>query len=344
MHTRMLTYFILAGLSLTLGLSLAGDVIVRLSPPAYRSAASLIPWTSFAFVVYGMYVIIARTTAHRHRDLVHNGSAALAAIVYLGMSAAIVPRWGGYGLATASAVGMGIGCACFRALVPTATKYAKLEWPRLIGGAVITFACLALSHAIRFGPARVAFDVIDFFLIYPAALIFVGVLPRGEAEVAYKIAVGVAAQLLAPLRPARSGSATVAALATLEPADVELLHTLIKDRTPARKVALRSGVPLSVTVGSAARALRQMTGSDGSERDDAAIGHWLFDTEGSAEQDVISNFLVDHGVGRMTLHRVEDGLAALRALPSGLWPRGSGGDARAPTGGLTLEPSLIEIG
>lgn len=344
MHSRMLTYFVVAGLTITLGLSLAGDLIVQLSPPAYRSAANLIPWTSFAFVIYGMYVIIARTTAYRRRDIVHNGSAALAAILYLALSALLVPRWGGYGVAAASAIGMGIACACFRAIVPWATRYARMEVLRLLGATVITFACLLLGRVPHQELVRIAFGVADFFLIYPAALILSRVVPRREAEVIWKILVGIVEQVLSPLRPARSGAPTVAALKRLDPSEVALLRVLVKERTPAPELARRQGVPVSVLSAAAGRALRTLSGADGSERYDAAIGHWLFGTEGSAEQDVVGNFLVDHGLARMTLHRVQAALASLKALPVGLWPYSDDVNGGPPAGGLTVEPSLLEIG
>lgn len=344
MHSRMLTYFVLSGLTVTLGLSLAGNILVRLAPPAYRSAATLIPFTSVAFVIYGMFVVVARTTYHKHRDFVHNASAALAAVVYLAMSVVLVPRWGGYGLAVAASVGMAIAIMCFRALVPTSTHHAELEWPRLIGGSVIVFACLALGRSpdVGDGLGRIALGLVDFFVVYPAAIVLVGVVPWSEARVLGKIAAGVLNQLLGPLRPARNGAAVAQALARLAPGDVTLLRALIKDRLPSRELARRQGVPVSSLEARAARALRTLTGAESSERDDAAIGHWLFDVQGSAERDVIGMFLVDHGVPRLTLHRVESAVATLKALPRSLWHSPSSGtDADGAT--PPFEAS-IEIG
>jgi O-antigen/teichoic acid export membrane protein len=327
MHSRMLTYFILSGLAITLGLGLAGDLVVQLSPPAYRSAANLIPFTSFAFVVYGAFIIIARTTYHQHRDFVHNSSCALAAIVYIGLSAWLVPKWGAYGLAVAASVGMAVATLCFRLLVPTATHYAVLEWRRLIGGAAISFACLALGRSpyIGHGFARAGLELVDFFVLYPAAMVLTGIVPRSEARVLRGIAIGVGEQLLSPLHPERSGASATEALGKLPDRDVALLLALIKDRLPMTELARVQGVPVSVLEARAARALRAITGAEAPEREDAAIGHWLFDVQGEAERDVVGNFLVGHGLARLTLHQVESAAATLKALPRQLWPKPAGG-------------------
>jgi O-antigen/teichoic acid export membrane protein len=346
MHSRMLTYFVISGLTVMLGLGLAGDLIVRLSPPAYRSAADLIPFASFAFVVYGAFVIIARTTAHKHRDFVHNWGVALGAAIYLGLSALLVPRWGGYGIAISASIGMAVASVTFRLLVPTATQYAELEWPRLLGAGVISIGCLALGRSLPVGESwgRAGLCLAVFFLLYPALMMWVGVVSRTEAEILGQIARGVGAQVMAPLRPRRSGAPTAAALTELDGRDVALLNALIKQRTAPAALAAREGVALSVLEARAARALRRITGAVGHERDDASIGHWLFDVEGSAERDAIANFLVEHGVQRLTLHLVESAAAALKALPERMWPdpgspTGSAG-AQDVTTALDLTPTL----
>jgi hypothetical protein len=324
-----------------LGLSLAGNVVVQLSPPAYRGAANLIPFASFAFIVYGVFVIVARTTYHRHRDFVHNGSAALGAVVYLALSAVLVPRWGGYGVATAAAIGMAIATVCFRLIVPGSTHHATLEWPRLVGGGMITFACLVLGKALPIGNGlpRIALGIAVFFVIYPAAMILLRVVPRAEARVLRSIARGVLDLLLAPLRPTESGTAAAAALTRLNRGDVELLRELIKDRVPTQDLAMRAGLAVSVLNGRAARALLAVGGLESSERDDPAIGHWLFDIQGSAERDVVAHFLTDHGLPLLTLQRAESALATLKALPRHLWPSPSEG-ANGQDAAVGLEATI----
>jgi hypothetical protein len=336
MHSRMLTYYVISALTVTLGLGLAGNLIVELSPPAYRDAANLIPFASFAFVFYGMFVVIARTTYHPHRDFVHNGSAALAAVVYIALSALLVPRYGGYGLAIAAAVGMALACACFRLLVRTASHYATLEWRRLIPGTLIAFSCLAVGRVPGLGEGllRAAVGLIIFFGVYPAALVLSRAVPRSEARQLRKIGAGMLEMLWRPLVHRRDPEpATAEAMQSVAPADAELLYALIRERVPPAELARRLNVGVSVLHARAARTLREMTGAECDERDDAALGHWLFDVSGSAEHDVIGNFLVQRGVPWMTLHSVEYALGSLRTLPESRWPAhavGSLGDVSQP--------------
>ena len=320
-HSRMITYFTLVGLTVMLGLGLSGGVIVRLAPAAYRSAAGMIPFATFAFVVYGVFVLIARTTYHKHRDFVHNLAATIAAIVFIGCSALLCPRWGGYGLAISASIGMWVACICFRLIVPTSTHYAPLEWPQMLGAGLLSFACLALGllAPVGHGIGRVALGVFVFFVLYPGALLLSGVISPREARRLAGIATGIASQLLAPLRPGRRSAQVAQALTRLDREETALLRGLISDRISPAELARRERMPVSVIEARAARALRRLASVEAPERDDAAIGHWLFSNKGSAERDIIMYFLVAHGISMITLHTVEAELEVLKSAPQGAW-------------------------
>jgi hypothetical protein len=64
-------------------------------------------------------------------------------------------------------------------------------------------------------------------------------------------------------------------------------------------------------------------GVEAPERDDAAIGHWLFDVRNSAERDEIMYNMTKHGIKVTTLHAVEAAMAALKTIPPDMWPDGS---------------------
>ena len=319
-HKQMVTYYLLSGLTLTLALTLSGDLLVRLSPPHYRGAANLIPFASFGFVIYGLFILIARTTAYKHRDFVHNASAALAAVVYVAAAAVLVPRWGGYGLAISMMIGMSLACACFRAIIPWATHYAPIDWPRAIGASVIVVACIVIGdeHFLGNGVLRVGLLLADMLVIYPAAVIGSGIVSRQEALTTARLLWG-----LVPFRPAakqRSEHATVVALSKLAPEDLLLLRRLTKDRARVADIAADAGVPVSVVEAQAGRILRQLTETDGSERDDATIGNWLFSGKSSAEHDVVMYYLERYGIKMLSLQQVEAAALAARSLPIRSWP------------------------
>jgi hypothetical protein len=206
---------------------------------------------------------------------------------------------------------------------------------------VISIGCLALGllTPVGHGADRVLLEVADFFLLYPALLLFTGVVPMRDARQLAQIAGGVIATTIAPLRPKARTARLQATLARLSPTDTALLSALVRDRTPPVIVARHDHVPVSAIEAQAARALRMLSGVDSPERDDAAIGHWLFNDKGSAERDVIMYFLTGHGVSMLTLHAVEAQLAALRSAPRSAWPA-----VPPPTsivsGALELEPSI----
>jgi O-antigen/teichoic acid export membrane protein len=340
-HSRMITYFVLVGLTAVLGLGLAGGLLVRLTPAAYHGAAGMIPFATFAFVVYGVFVLIARTTYHRHRDLVHNLAAAIAAVVFIGCSALLCPRWGGYGLAISASIGMWVACVCFRLIVKSSTHHAGLDWPRFVGAAAIAFACLALGllAPVGHGVWRAALGTVDFFVLYPGALLLTRVVSMQEARALADMARAIVSQLLAPLRPARYARQTAQTLTTLPVGEATLLRALVKDRVDPGELAQRNRTPVSVIEARAARALRTLTGAEAPERDDAAIGHWLFNDQGSAERDIIMYFLVGHGVSMETLHRVEHGCRLLRSVPDDLWPYAASGPS-VELASAQLEPGI----
>jgi hypothetical protein len=325
-----------------LALSLSGDLVVRLAPPAYSSAAGLIPFTSFFFVVYGVFVLIARTTYHTHRDFVHQFSAAFAAVAYVGLAVLLVPRWGGYGLAIGASIAMALACACFRLIAPTASHYAILEWPRLLGGGLIAIGCVVLGLVpdVGQGVDRALLGLVVFFVVYPALMILTGVVPRSELRMIRDVAAGTIGQYAAPFRRRARGAEATQALAELEPGEIVVLRGLIRDRNTPTVLAQRLGLPVSVVEARAARALVRLADADAAERDDTAIGHWLFAIRSSAERDVVMYSLINHGIPVTTLHGAEAALAVLKRIPSDLWP--ADGARRLPAGDMMapLEASL----
>jgi O-antigen/teichoic acid export membrane protein len=340
-HKRLLTYYMLSGLTVMLALSLSGDVLVRLSPPQYRDAANLIPFSAFAFVIYGLFVVIARTTYHKHRDLVHNSSAALAAVVYYFLSSVLVPKLGGYGLALSAVAGMAIACACFRAIDRTASHYAQIDWPRLLGTTAIVAALIGLAdlHPLGHGVFEGLLLTTEFFIVFPGALIATGIVTRTEAAGLRSVAVSVFVLLISPLRGGSGDPDMARALATLTPADLDLLRQLIKEGKLSREVAAQQGVPVSVVEARAGRALRALTGAKGSERDDSTLGNWLFSGKSAAEHDVLRHYLERYGIDIMTLQLIEAAATAARALPARAWPPEPIADQRGVTGDvLAVKP------
>ncbi len=336
-HKQLITYYVLAGLTVMLALSLSGDVIVKLSPREYSDAANLIPFAAGGFIVYGLFIMIARTTYHQHRDFVHNASATLAAIVYGGIAAWLVPKFGGYGVAIGQAVGMGIACVCFRALNRTASYYAPVDWPRVLGACAITLGGVGLGRIPLHGWWRVALLLVVFFVLYPGLLMATRIVRPGEARRLFGLAGAVGAQLLAPVRRSGEQTATAQALRTLAEEDLNLLRALIKDGERPAKLAAREHVPVSVVEARAGRAVMRITHTPGSERDEATIGNLLFAGLGAAEHDVVIHHLEQHGFSVLSLQRVESAVARAKALPRSAWPTAS---AVGPEGGPEIEVEL----
>jgi hypothetical protein len=129
------------------------------------------------------------------------------------------------------------------------------------------------------------------------------------------------------------------ALATLTPADLDLLRQLIKEGKLSREVAAQQGVPVSVVEARAGRALRALTGAKGSERDDSTLGNWLFSGKSAAEHDVLRHYLERYGIDIMTLQLIEAAATAARALPARAWPPEPIADQRGVTGDvLAVKP------
>lgn len=337
-HKQLVTYYMLTSLTVMLALTLGGDVIVKLSPPAYSDAANLIPFSAGAFIIYGLFVVIARTTYHRHRDLVHNASAGLGAVIYVAMSAWLIPSIGGYGVAIGAAVGMAFACTCFRALNRTATHHAPIDWPRVLGATAITIGCIGLGR-IPLAPVwRIPFLLAVFFVLFPAGLLVTGIVRREEARRLAQLAGSVGAQLLAPVRRSQDDTDTIRALSTLPADDLNLLYALTKDGERPATIAAREHVPVSVIEARAGRAVMRLTNSPGSERDDATIGNLLFSGLGAAEHDIVIYYLEGRGFTVFTLQRVEAAAGRAKAVPRSAWPVA---DASPLSVGSDMEVQLV---
>lgn len=93
----LLTYFLLAGLTLVMLLDVASPGLVLLAGPQFRSAAPLIPLAGAGFVCYGLYIVLVRVVKVERRMFFYAAGAVMAGVFDIGLSTVTIPWLGAYG-------------------------------------------------------------------------------------------------------------------------------------------------------------------------------------------------------------------------------------------------------
>lgn len=310
MHSLLTTYYVLFAVTMTLGLGLASDVLVRIAAPEYRSAAHLIPAIGAGFVFYGAFVVLARITSHPRRDLVHGASALAAAAMFVAIALLLVPGLGGYGAALAMVLGMTIGCAGFIVLQRRCEHPVPIDWPRIAGVVVLAVAVYTAVRAVHDLQSQLGteIDAAAFLVVYPALLVALRLVPRAHVRTLARI--GRSAAL-----PRHAHAALAARLALLDPGQRILVLAATRDGLSSEEIGRRFRLAPGDVEARIVSALRELLGrSQRTSEVDGRIGHVLVGALTTAERDAGADRLSADGVTRVELHELDAALDELRQM------------------------------
>ncbi|MFI5121834.1 MAG: lipopolysaccharide biosynthesis protein [Vicinamibacteria bacterium] len=105
---QLLAYFSLICILAVLAMVLAGQVLVDAAPPAYADAASLIPFTALGFVMPALYRTVNQNVAVPNKRPFFIGGVIAAALLFIGLTWALVGAIGVYAAPVGMIVGFGI--------------------------------------------------------------------------------------------------------------------------------------------------------------------------------------------------------------------------------------------
>lgn len=333
-RATMLNYYLVAGLTIVLGLDIAANGLVLLAGPSYRVAAPLIPLLSLSFVGYGAFIVLVRIFRLPQRHLLwYSISTLLAASLDIGASMVTIPLLGAYGTAVAELIGLGAGALLWLVVVSRVEKVTPpLDFKRLAGIGVIiaTLATIQLGGARLWPDGRV--EVLALMVVaFVALLLGLRVVPREHLHPLLRLAKHAVGGKIGTHDP-------IHRLSALAPQQRELLASLLRDRTPVAVAAERLGQSERELRDELVATLRELSHS-GSPRGelDGEVGSYLLSEEPEAQRDQVARRLVERGIDPIELLALNEALQRLRGAPVQAWPT----DGATASNYLTLTPRAV---
>lgn len=104
-YSVVLTYFILIGTSIALGLSvLSEEVLIIMATPPFYSAYKIVPLIALSYILYGCFTILAVGIALKKKTKYMPLIVGTGAIVNLGLNYLLIPSYGMMGAAVATVI------------------------------------------------------------------------------------------------------------------------------------------------------------------------------------------------------------------------------------------------
>ena len=175
---RTLTWFLAFASAMALFLSAIGtDVIRLLFPPDFEESRFIVPFSAFAFVLYGAYTIVASGLSVVGRSGIVATTMLVAAGVALAMNLVLIPVLGMYGAAISTVAGYGL-------LAMLAGWRSQRHYPvpwQLLRAVFILGLAAGLSALALLGPDNTLWRV-GAMLLYPPILVGTGIVRPTQAR------------------------------------------------------------------------------------------------------------------------------------------------------------------
>ncbi len=315
-RATLLTYYLVAALSIVLALDVTAFALVQLAGPSYRQAAPLIPLLSLSFVGYGAFIVLVRIFRLPQRHMLWFGiSAAFVVALDIGTSLVVIPLLGAYGTAIAELVGLGAGCALWLVVIKRVEKVpSPLEGRRTacLGAIVLVLAAIQLIGLRLWPGARV--EVLTLMvLVYVTLLLSLKVVPLEHLRPLGRLAKHAVVGRVGSHNPTHH-------LADLTRERRALLATLLRDRTPLAVAADRLGRSEQALRGEFVATLRELSHSGSPHGElDFEVGSYLLSEEPEAHRDLVARRLVEEGIDPIELLALDEARRRLQGAPAQVW-------------------------
>ena len=310
----ILTYYLLAAMTIVVLLDVTAPGLMLLAGPAYRSAAPLIPLIGVGFVCYGLYIVMVRTVKVKRRMQLYAAGALIAGILDIGLSTVTIPWLGAYGAPVAMILGLLVACALWVAVVKGLMKSSLSFEPRRLAGlgGAVAIAALVQALGLQLWPAGRPLVLILVLLSYIAAVLAFQVVPRRH----FKPLAGLAR---AAVRKGVGGRDPTGGLGHLDSDRRLLLAALERDGVPPAVLSERLGLSQPRLYSEYVRILRELIGATGRSELDERLGAYLLSREPEAQRDLLAHDLVEDGADTFELMELDEAAQTLRALPRQAW-------------------------
>jgi O-antigen/teichoic acid export membrane protein len=315
----MLTYFGLLFITVLLGIAMLAEVLVEAAPPAYASAATLIPLVSAGLMAPVAFRSINKAAKFPGKKWHYVFSVVGAALLFIGSSMVLIPLIGLAGAPVAMMIGFGVSGSIL--LIRSQRGPTPISLPvRQLGTAALLAVLTAVAFDLVSPESKLlqALLAVGLLAIYVAGLIVVGPVPRRHRRPLLQMGRTLFGR-------GGDGVDSEAALIALPERDRIALRMAAAERLPIDEVAQALAEDRAATAERTVRALRELSeltghaAGDVGERD-AQIGEYLFLAGTVAQRDLVGKQLRAGGVEPHDLHALELTLAHLRKLDPGVWP------------------------
>jgi hypothetical protein len=314
-RSTLLTYYLVAGLLIVLALDVGANALVILVGPDYRAAAPLIPVIGLSFVIYGLFIVVARAIPVRKRLFWYAAMSLLSAAVYIGAATVTVPWLGAYGVPAAMSFGLMVSILIWVFLLePRSAEPFPWEWRRI--GALLAATAAAVAIQVvggRLWPDAGPLVILAVVAAFLAVSVRLGVIPRAHLR-------PLARLTSAMVRSRVGGGDPLTRLEGLSASERGLAAALIRDAVPAAVLADREHRDENQVLHEFVSALRRLSALSPDEVDrDREIGLYLLSPEPEAQRDVIGRELIEEGVDGLGLLVLDETVRRLRAAPESAW-------------------------
>jgi O-antigen/teichoic acid export membrane protein len=288
------TYYVLVGLAICVAFVCFSRLLIVIAPPAYHEAANIVPLISFAFVLYGGYIVLLRTTRPDRLLLWYGITAVLAAVTFIGTGLALIPVLGSYGPPVALITGLVTADAVVVWRNSVKEDPLPIQWRRMTAGFLVACGCSGLALAgSTAGPVLAGLTTAVATVAFLPGLVISGAVPRSHLPLLRSVVVPHRTSALAT-SPAQLPAAEQTALA-------------------AFRTRRLSAVPEPLEYARLTRALRRLGGIGMPSSVDLEIGRYL----ASPEPEAIRDFAMNDLIGRLDvdpyeLHRLDQLAKAVR--------------------------------
>jgi O-antigen/teichoic acid export membrane protein len=185
-YAKVLSYFLLVSLFITVGLSLFGrEAILILATPDYEKSAVLVPWLSLGSVAWGVVYIVGIGAGIAKKSYHTTISTVIAASINIGLNFLLIPKFGITGAAASTMIGH-MAALFYRYFVGQHYFYVDYEFRRifsLIGISVIFIIIGAFTDQALpvWSPVILLYKLIAFSSYIGSMFIF-RIITRQEAN------------------------------------------------------------------------------------------------------------------------------------------------------------------
>jgi accessory secretory protein Asp2 len=310
---RVLGYYCVFSASLLVLMTVGADLLVRIAPPAYASAAPLVPLLGGAFVAHGLLICVNRMSRFPAKRQTYVTTVVCSVGLFVIGAMALIPRLGSTGAALAVILAFLPGAAWLLFRNQYGPEPIPIQPRRLVALLLVTLFALGASRATDgLDGAQHAIAQVAILLVFLAALVPTGAVPREDLRPLRRIA----SLLLG--RPRSLGLER--GLPELPPERAGLLWTLTRARSDIGAVAELRGLDDAALGSELVADLRSLAGDSAETPADAAIGMHLFTKTSHADHDANARRLGELGVSAVDLARLELAATELASLPDGRWP------------------------